>query len=513
MNLTALTIKDLGEGLRGRQFSAKEITEAYLKNIEARDKDIGAYLEVRADAAVREAEEVDKLIAADEELSELAGLPLAIKDNILIAGEKTTAASKILANYIASYDAGVIQKLRSAHAVLLGKTNLDEFAMGASTENSGFKITRNPHDLERVPGGSSGGSAAAVAADMALAALGSDTFGSIRQPSSFCGTVGLKPTYGAVSRSGLIAMASSMDQIGPITKTVEDAAILFKAIAGRDSLDATSTEADYENLLVTDTGTLKKMKIGVPKEYFIEGVDSAVKTAVESVVKFFEGAGLTIRPISLPHTKYAVPSYYLSMPAEVSANLARFDGIRYSRIRAAEQRRNDARNNAEEGSQRLSASSPRQSALWDIYLKQRGRGFGPEVKRRIILGTFVLSSGYYDAYYKKAQQARRLISDDFASAFGEVDVIITPVAPTPAFKIGEKADDPLAMYLEDIFTGPVNLAGLPAISVPVRMRINVDNQRRSASLPIGFQLIGKHFREADILSLGNYYELNADGRG
>ena len=474
MNLSGLNIKDIGKGLRNGDFSSREITRSYLDRIEEKDGDIGAYLRTMPEMAMVQAEEADRLIAAHKEIGPLAGVPLAIKDNMLIAGEKATAASRILENYVAAYDAGVIKKLKEARAVFLGKTNLDEFAMGSSTENSALKLTRNPRDLTRVPGGSSGGSAAAVAADLAAGALGSDTFSSVRLPASYCGVVGLKCTYGSVSRAGLIAMASSMDQIGPLAKTVEDAAVLFQAIAGRDEMDATSTDADYGDLLDADPS---RMVIGMPEEYFIEGVDPEVRVAIESVRDVFSEAGAKILRVSLPHTKYAVPCYYLSMPAEVSANLARFDGIRFPGVFAP-------------------GELPKE--LFDIYSETRGRGFGPEVKRRIILGTFVLSSGYYDAYYKKAQQVRRLVSDDFTEAFKKVDVLLTPVAPTPAFKIGEKADDPLAMYLSDIFTGPTNLAGLPGISVPVA--------GREGKLPIGFQLIGKHFREADILGLGRFYE-------
>ncbi len=416
----------------------------------------------------------------------MAGVPLAIKDNILIKDLPATAASKILENYVASYDATVIKKLKDEHAVFLGKTNLDEFAMGSSTENSAYQITKNPHDTTRVPGGSSGGSAAAVAAHMAVAALGSDTFGSIRQPSSFCGTVGLKPTYGSVSRSGLIAMASSMDQIGPITKTVEDAAILFKAISGHDDLDATSMPADErkpveygDELTNPDFKKIKELSVGLPEEYFIKVTAADVSAAMEKAIEKIKSLGLKFRKVSMPHTKYAVPAYYLSMPAEVSANLARFDGIRYSRV---------------------ASKRSRMTNLHDIYMKQRGLGFGAEVKRRVILGTFVLSSGYYDAYYEKAQRVRALIKKDFDEIFKEVDVILTPVAPTAAFNIGEKIDDPLAMYLSDIFTGPVNLAGVPAISIPV------ERELKPGELPVGFQLIGKKWREADILGLGQYYE-------
>ena len=473
--LRNLTIKKFHDGLLKKDFSALEMTQAFFARIKSDDKDIGAYLSLAEESAAREAEAVDLAIAKGEEISDVAGVPLAVKDIIMIKNQPATAASKILENYTASYDAGVIQKLKTAKAVFLGKTNMDEFAMGSSTENSAFKITRNPHDLTRVPGGSSGGSAAAVAAHLAVASLGSDTGGSIRQPAAFCGVVGLKPTYGAVSRSGLIAMSSSLDQIGPFTKTVEDAAILFKAIAGRDPLDATSQDAVYENLTAPVLEKIKELRIGLPEEYFVGGADPEVITAVESVIEKLKGLGLKFKKISLPHTKYALSTYYIVMPAEVSSNLARLDGIRYSRIpgRAAE------------------------GTLNELYFKQKGAGFGPETKRRVILGTFVLSSGYYDAYYEKAQKVRTLIKNDFDAAFKEVDVILAPVTPTTAFKIGEKTNDPLAMYLSDIFTIPANLAGLPALSIPVRPM---------AKLPVGFQLIGKKWHEADILGIGQYYE-------
>lgn len=471
MNLNDLTISNFSEGLRNKSFSAEEITKAYLDEIESRDKELGAYLEVLAPSAKRQAREVDEALSRGKELPPLAGVPLAVKDNILIEGVRATAGSKMLETYVASYDAGVIKKLKEAQVVFLGKTNLDEFAMGSSTENSAYRITKNPHDPERVPGGSSGGSAGAVAADMALGALGSDTFGSIRQPASFCGIVGLKPTYGAVSRSGLIAMTSSMDQIGPMAKTVEDTALFFSAIAGNDPLDATSAPHAWgEDLAQFDASRAKKLRIGIPKEYFIEGLDLQVGKIVDAVISIFRKAGFDTHEAALPNTKYAVPCYYTMMPGEVSANLARFDGVRYAEHEGI-------------------PANP---------LAQRGHGFGAETKRRIILGTFVLSSGYHDAYYKKAQAVRRLVADDFARAFEKADVLLVPTAPTPAFKIGEKIDDPVAMYLSDIFTGPVNLAGLPAISIP--------GGKTEEGLPVGFQLIGRHFREADILNLGRWYE-------
>jgi aspartyl-tRNA(Asn)/glutamyl-tRNA(Gln) amidotransferase subunit A len=482
-DLTKLTIKKFHDGLRAKEFSAREATQAFFGRIKKEDSEIGAYLSLAETLALEEANAVDGAVAKSKPIGELAGVPLAIKDCILIKNLPATAASKILKDYTASYDASVIKRLRGERAVFLGKTNMDEFAMGSSTENSAFRVTKNPHDHTRVPGGSSGGSAAAVAADFAIAALGSDTGGSIRQPAGLCGVVGLKPTYGAVSRSGLIAMASSLDQIGPLTKTVEDAAILFKAIAGRDPLDATSSDHDYDSITsLPSLEETKKITIGIPEEYFIDGLNEDVAKSVAAAIEKLKKLGFAFKKISLPHTKYALSSYYIVMPAEVSSNVARFDGIRYARMPDIQ---------------------THDGKLLDIYLKQRGAGFGAEVKRRIILGTFVLSSGYYDAYYEKAQRVRTFIKKDFDEAFKEVDVILTPVAPNPAFKIGEKTSDPLAMYLEDIFTIPINLAGLPAISIPTKP-YPLDGKE----LPVGFQLIGKKWHEADILNIGRHYENN-----
>jgi aspartyl-tRNA(Asn)/glutamyl-tRNA(Gln) amidotransferase subunit A len=465
--------------LLNKEFSALEITQAHFRRIKEHDGEIGAYLSLAEESATRDASAVDVAIAEDEDIGILAGVPLAVKDNILVKGLPATAASKILATYVASYDAGVITKLKSERAVFLGKTNMDEFAMGASTENSAFKITHNPHDHSRVPGGSSGGSAAAIATHFAVAALGSDTGGSIRQPASFCGIVGLSPTYGAVSRSGVIAMTSSLDQVGPLTKTVEDAAILFNAIAGNDPLDATSADHDFgDELLNPKLEKIKQLVVGLPEEYFIDGTDVVVTKEIEHVIEKLKSMGVKFKKVSLPHTKYAVSAYYIFVPAEVSSNLARFDGIRYGRT-------------LRDG-----------NSLKEIYLKTRGEGFGAEAKRRIILGTFVLSSGYYDAYYEKAQRVRTLVKRDFDEAFKEVDVMLTPVAPTPAFKIGEKVNDPLSMYLCDLFTLPLKLGGFPAISIPTKP----SSELASGELPIGFQLIGKKWHEADILGIGQYYE-------
>jgi len=474
-----LTIKKFHAGLLNKEFSALEIAQTYFARIKEKDEEIGAYLSLAEESALRAAEEVDVAIAKDENIGDLAGVPLAIKDNILIKGLPATAASKILENYIAAYDAGVIKKLKLQKAVFLGKTNLDEFAMGASTENSAFKTTKNPYDTTRVAGGSSGGSAAAVAAHFAVAALGSDTGGSIRQPSNFCGVVGLNPTYGAVSRSGVIAMASSLDQVGPIAKTVEDAAVLFRAIAGKDPQDATSVDVDYKNFTDPRLEDIKQLTVGLPEEYFISGTDQIVTREVETVIEKLKSLGMKFKKVSLPHTKYALSAYYIFVPAEVSSNLAKFDGVRYGRV-----------------------GTKREEKLKDIYLKTKGEGFGQESKRRIILGTFVLSSGYYDAYYDKAQRVRTLVKRDFDEAFKDVDVMLTPVAPSTAFKIGEKANDPLAMYLCDIFTIPLKLAGLPAISIPTKSAADL----AQGELPVGFQLIGKKWREADILGIGQFYE-------
>lgn len=505
--LKNLTIKKFHDGLKKKEFSAFEITKEIFDCIADKDKKIDAYLSLDKDGALKQAGEVDVALAKGEKISELAAAPLAIKDNILIKGLLATAASKILENYTAAYDATVIKKLKENKSVFLGKANLDEFAHGSSTENSAFKTTKNPYDLKRVPGGSSGGSAAAVAANMAVAALGTDTGGSIRLPASFCGVVGLKPTYGAVSRFGAIAMASSLDQIGPITKTVEDAAILFNAIKGEDKLDATSVGIEYgDELLNPKLEKVKKLKVGLPKEYFGGGLDDYTQKEINKAIDKIKSLGLEIKEISLPNTKYALSVYYIIMPAEVSSNLSRYDGIRYARI-TGDKRPRIIEQSSLRGTQATS------DKLWDIYFKQKSEGFGPEARRRIMLGTHVLSSGYYDAYYAKAQKVRRLIKEDFDKAFNEVDVILTPVSPTPAFKIGEKTDDPLKMYLSDIFTITLNLAGLPGVSIPVRRygepQINADSnmeQRGKIELPVGFQLIGKPFREEDILGLGQYYE-------
>lgn len=462
MNLPNLTIKQAGEGLRKKDFSARELTESYLERIEKKDKEISAFLAVAKDLALSQAKAVDEKISRGGKIDELAGIPCAIKDNILVEGEKCTAASKILENYVAPYDATVIKRLKERGAVILGKANMDEFAMGASGENSGFFPTKNPHDTSRVPGGSSSGPAASVAADMAVYAVGSDTAGSIRQPASFCGLVGLRPTYGAVSRYGLISMASSLDTIGPLAKNVEDCRTVFEAIKGKDALDSTSVESS----LKSETLNIRSLKIGIPKEYFVSGMDPEVERMIKSAIKEYEDLGAKIVEISLPHTEYSIAAYYIITPSEISANVARYDGIKYG------------------------YSDRGGKDLLETYLSSREKGFGQEVKRRIMLGTYALSSGYYDAYYLQAQKVRTLIKQDFDQVFEKVDVLMAPVAPTAAFKLGEKTDDPLSMYLCDIFTGPVSLAGLPAISVPCG---------KIKELPVGLQIIGKPFEEDKIL--------------
>ncbi|MDP3990807.1 MAG: Asp-tRNA(Asn)/Glu-tRNA(Gln) amidotransferase subunit GatA [Candidatus Nealsonbacteria bacterium] len=468
MDLTKLTIVQAGQGLRKKEFSAVELCQAYLDNIEAKNKDVFAFLTIIKDLAMQEAKKADDLISSGAKLPALAGIPMAVKDNILVKGVKCTAGSKILEDYMAPYDATVVSKLKKQGVIILGKTNLDEFAMGSSTENSAFGPTRNPHNLSRVPGGSSGGSAAAVAGDMSVFALGSDTGGSIRQPASFCGLVGLKPTYGAVSRYGLMAFASSLDQIGPITKTAEDAKIVFEAISGKDKLDSTSVsmESSPEKMIKPS-----QIKAGIPREYFIKGIDPEVEKAVKSAIEKYEKAGVKIIEVSLPNTQYALPAYYIINPAEASSNLARYDGIKYGL--------------SKEG-----------KALLDVYLETRGQGFGAEVRRRIMLGTFTLSSGYYEAYYKRAQKVRTKIIQDFKNVFNKVDVLFTPTCPILPFKIGEKIEDPLSMYLVDVYTVSVNLAGLPALSLPIGQ---VNN------LPVGMQIIGQPFEDIKILELAKAY--------
>ncbi len=477
IDLKNLTIKKARKHLDSGDFTARELTEAYIKEIKTKNKDINAYLEVFDDClAQAEAADIRRAGAESDEAHPLLGIPFAIKDNILIKGKIASASSKILANYKATYDATVIKKLKEAGAVFLGRTNMDEFAMGSSTENSAYGVTRNPRDPSRVPGGSSGGSAAAVAMEGALAALGSDTGGSIRQPASFCGVVGLKPSYGAVSRFGLIAMGSSLDQIGPITRTVEDAEIVFNAIAGHDNFDSTSSpDGAQTHADLTQNNAERKMVIGVPKDFIeTEGIDPEVLANFKESLEKLKSQGFAIKEISLPSLKYALAVYYIIMPAEVSANLARFDGIRYGVRETGDN-------------------------LLDTYNKTRGSGFGKETRRRIMLGAYVLSSGYYDAYYNKAGSVRRLIEKDFDEAFKHIDVIATPTAPSPAFKIGEKTKNPLEMYLADIFTVPSNLAGVPAISIP-------SGATKKDNLPLGLQLIAPKQGEQTLFEIGKQFE-------
>ena len=476
MNLTNLTITKTHQGLINKDFSAVELTKAYLNKIKKEDKKIHSFLTISKDLAFSQAREIDKKISKKENIDLLAGIPSAIKDNIMVEDIRCTAASKILENYVASYNATVIEKLKKAGTVILGKTNLDEFAMGSSCENSAFGTTKNPCDLKRVTGGSSGGSAAAVAADLCGYALGSDTGGSIRLPASFCGVVGLKPTYGTVSRYGLIAFASSLDQIGPITKTIEDCKIVFDAISGWDEMDSTSVNSKFKIQNSKLQFKIENLRIGIPKEYFVKGMDKEVEKKIKKAIKKYEARGAKIIEVSLPHTEYALPVYYIISTSEASANLARYDGIRYGKSKV---------------------KKSRVKSLLDVYLENRGQGFGDEVKRRIMLGTYALSSGYYDAYYLKAQKVRTLIKQDFENVFKKVAVLLTPVSPTTAFKIGEKTDNPLTMYLSDIFTISVNLAGLPALSLPCGM---------VGKLSVGLQIIGKPFEEERILEIGKTLE-------
>lgn len=476
MELCELTAHELQNMLKKGEASSLEITDSVFNRIKKVEEKIGAYITLTEDLARKQASAVDEMLARGEELPPLAGIPIAIKDVICTKDVLTTCGSQILRNFIPPYDATVIEKLNEQKIVMIGKTNMDEFAMGSSTENSSYKVTRNPWDLERIPGGSSGGSAAAVAANEAICSLGSDTGGSVRQPAALCGVVGMKPTYGRVSRFGLVAFASSLDQIGFFTKDVPDCALMMNAICGYDAKDSTSANLpipDFTQSLVNDVNGLK---IGIPKEYFIEGVDKEVEEKVRNAIDVLATLGADVREISLPHTDYAVATYYIIAPAEASANLARYDGVRYG-FRAE---------NADN--------------LIDMYKKTRSQGFGAEVKRRIMLGTYALSSGYYDAYYLKAQKVRTLIKEDFDKAFEEIDVIITPTSPAPAFKIGEKTNDPLQMYLSDIFTISANLAGIPGISIPCGFT--------KENLPVGLQILANAFDEETLLRVAYTYEQN-----
>src|SRR5438094_2052762 len=474
MDLTGLTIDSARAAVAERKTSALALAEAFYAKIESDDPKIGAYLILSHERGLEKASEIDRLADEGAELPPLAGVPVGIKDVMVTRGVRTTAGSKILGNYIPPYDCTAVSRLEAAGAVVLGKLNCDEVAMGSSNEISAYGPVRNPRDLTRVPGGSSGGSAAVVAADMAVAALGSDTGGSIRQPASFCGVVGLMPTYGRVSRYGLVAFASSLDHIGPFTKTVKDAAIVLRTIAGRDPMDSTSADLPVPDYVAEVEKPVQGLKIGVAKEYLGEGLDPEVRSAVEAAIQKLEKLGCKIVEISLPHTKYAIPTYYIIATAEASSNLARFDGVRYG-YRATNAR-----------------------TLSEMYRRTRDEGFGAEVKRRIMLGTYALSAGYYDAYYLKAQKVRTLIARDFEEAFSKVDAIVTPTCPTAAFKLGEKAEDPLAMYLADIYTVTADLAGIPGISIPCG--------QTSGKLPIGLQILGRHFDEATILRVAHAYE-------
>lgn len=472
MDLSKLTIAEARKSLDAKEFSALELTNAYLDAIEKKDKEIDAYLEVWAENAREEAKAADKMIAARKS-QPLTGIPLAIKDNILIEGRIASAASKMLENYKASYDATVISKLKGQGAVFLGRTNMDEFALGSSTENSAFGPTKNPHDISRIPGGTSGGSTAAVVAGMALGALGSDTGGSIRQPSALCGVVGIKPTYGAVSRYGLMAAASSLDQIGAIGKTVSDAEIILNAIRGHDDSDSTSLPDSF----FQEKKEIRKV-IGVPRAFLKEGIDKDMLAAFEKTLEGLEAVGYELREVELPNLAYSLAVYYIINPAEVSTNLARYDGIRYGH-------------------------SAQAGDIKDVYMKSRGEGFGSETRRRILVGTFVLSAGYADAYYRKARSVRELIRADFTKAFESVDAIALPVSPIPPWKFGDK-NDPVAMYAADIFTVPVNLAGVPAISVP-----SGSVEREGKQLPVGFQLIAAHGAEETLFKIGEDVEKSA----
>lgn len=479
MEYYKMTAYELSKQLQEKKISSAELTAAVFERIEQTEEKVDAYITLNKEAALRKAAEVDKKRSENAEMSNLAGIPIGIKDNICTKDVLTTCASKMLSNFVPPYNATVMDKLEACDIVMTGKLNMDEFAMGSSTETSYFKKTKNPVDLTRVPGGSSGGSAAAVAAGEAVLALGSDTGGSIRQPSSFCGTVGLKPTYGTVSRYGLVAFASSLDQIGPIGKSVKDAAMLYSAICGRDRMDATSAYRSYPNYLDCLGKGISGLRIGIPKEYFGEGIDSEVKDSILKAAKMFEQNGACVKEISLPSTDYALSAYYIIASAEASSNLARFDGVKYGY-------RADSFGN-----------------LTEMYENTRSEGFGDEVKRRILLGTFVLSSGYYDAYYKRAKLLQHRIASEFAAAFCDCDVILTPTTPMTAFKLGENVDDPLKMYAGDICTVTVNIAGLPALSIPC----GTD----PSGLPIGMQMIGAKFSEDILLNAADWYENQVGG--
>ena len=474
MDLLFNTIGKVSRVLKSKEISPVELTQRVFERINTIDSKLNTFITLLEESALKTAKEAEKQINSGNYLGPLHGVPLGLKDIFVTKGIRTTCGSRILENFVPPYDAHVAKKLKNAGAIIVGKNNMDEFAMGSSTENSYFGPTRNPWDLARVPGGSSGGSASAVCASLCFGSIGTDTGGSIRQPASLCGVVGLKPTYGRISRFGMIAFASSLDQAGPITKTVEDAAIILKEIAGKDRRDSTSVDTPVPDYSTTLNNDIKGIRIGVPREYFIEGIAPEIDRGVRNAIALMEDLGCKTEEISLPHTQYAVSTYYILAPSEASSNLARYDGVKYGmRVDHAE-------------------------SLRDMYFKTRAQGFGEEVKRRIMLGTYALSAGYYDAYYLKAQRVRTLIRRDFEEAFKKVDVIFTPTSPEPAFRIGEKTDDPLKMYLSDIFTNPCSIAGIPGISIPCGFT--------SGGLPIGLQILGKPFDEEKILNVANIYE-------
>jgi aspartyl-tRNA(Asn)/glutamyl-tRNA(Gln) amidotransferase subunit A len=479
MELESLTIDGARAALVAGETTATALAELHYARIDSRDNEINSFLALSRDRAMTQAAKIDCMAAHAEALPVLAGVPVGIKDVLAMQGTPATAGSLILKGYKPPYDATAVKKLEAAGAVLLGKLNCDEFAMGSSNENSAYGPVLNPRALDRVPGGSSGGSAAAVAADFAVATLGTDTGGSIRQPAAFCGVVGVLPTYGRVSRYGLIAFASSLDRVGPLTKSVKDAATVLQVIAGKDVMDATSSDRPVEDYVGGLAKPVEGLRIGVPEEYFGEGLDQEIRGAIDGVLAGLKMVGCVVKPVSLPHTKYAIPTYYVIATAEASSNLSRFDGVRFG-LRAEEAK-----------------------TLSEMYRKTRDEGFGPEVKRRILLGTYALSAGYYDAYYRKAQQVRTLLTRDFLAAFAEVDVLVAPVTPTPAFKLGEKTDDPVKMYLEDIYSVAASLAGICGVSVPCGMT--------KGGLPIGVQVMGKHFDEATMLRVAQAVETSQNG--
>jgi len=477
MDLSTLNVDTAREAVQLRKTTAMALVESFYEKIQKEDGLIGAYLTLCKERAMAQADRMDRMAAEGKTLPPLGGVPVAVKDVMCTAEVRTTAGSKVLGNFIPPYDSTAVARLEAAGAIVLGKLNCDEFAMGSSNENSAFHPVRNPRDPSRVPGGSSGGSAAAVAADMAVVTLGSDTGGSIRQPASFCGVVGMMPTYGRVSRYGLIAFASSLDHIGPFARNVKDAATVLRTIAGRDPMDATSADIPVPDYVAELDKPVRGLRVGMAKEYFGDGLDTEVRSAVEAAIQKLAQVGCEVIPVSLPHTEYAIPTYYIVATAEASSNLARYDGVRYG-YRAKNLR-----------------------TLSDMYRRTRDEGFGVEVKRRIMLGTYVLSAGYYDAYYLKAQKVRTLLTRDFEEAFQKVDAIVTPTSPTAAFKLGEKANDPLAMYLADIYTVTADLAGIPGISVPC-------GETRE-KLPIGLQILGRHFDEATVLRLAHAHQQSA----